>query len=309
MRDGSEFESRVEVAETYEVILGGRLLETRSGRGSRSGKIARAPAIVPVLLCDHADNALPEAYGTLGLPPGQLERHIAYDIGAAGVVRRSQSLLDAASRHGAVAVLSRYSRLLVDLNRGADDPTLIMRLSDGAVVPGNHPIDQAEWDRRIALYYTPYHRAIDRVLDDLTASGLIPILVSVHSFTPSWKDFARPWHAGILWDRDDRLPVRLLDALRSDPALVVGDNEPYSGRLEGDCLNQHATRRGLANALVEIRQDLIAADDGQLAWAQRLSTILLDLLSGADAASALRPLREIAHMNEAAAADACRRTA
>ena len=290
MRDGSDTGGRVEVAETYEVMLGGRSAEGLAYKG------ARRPAVVPVLLCDHADNALPSGYGTLGLPPGQLERHIAYDIGAAGVVRRMHGRLDSAWAHGAVAVLSRYSRLLIDLNRGDDDPTLIMRLSDGAIIPGNHPIDQVEWNRRIALYYQPYHRAIDCVLDNLLSQGLIPILVSVHSFTPAWKDFARPWHAGILWDRDDRLPNRLLRALQSDPALTVGDNEPYTGRLVGDCLHQHATCRGLANALVEIRQDLIASDDGQDAWAARLASILLEILADAEAVSALQVLPRAAHM-------------
>src|SRR5262252_3148068 len=152
-----------------------------------------------ILLCDHAGNALPPTYGSLGLPPEQLARHIAYDIGAAEVTRRLAGAL------GVPAVMTRYSRLLIDPNRGADDPTLIMRLSDGAVIPGNCHLDGAEREKRIRLYYAPYHRAIDAVLDRYLASGVAPCILSVHSFTESWKTLPRPWHVGVLWDRDDRL--------------------------------------------------------------------------------------------------------
>ena len=134
-----------------------------------------------VLLCDHAGNAMPPGYGSLGLPPEQLRRHIAYDIGAAGVTRALAAAL------GAPAVMTRYSRLLIDPNRGPDDPTLIMRLSDGAVVPGNRRLDAAERDKRMRLYYQPYHRAVDAVVDRCLASGVPPSLLSIHSFTESWK--------------------------------------------------------------------------------------------------------------------------
>jgi predicted N-formylglutamate amidohydrolase len=221
-----------------------------------------------ILLCDHAGNALPPQYGTLGLPEAQLARHIAYDIGAAQVTRALAAAL------GAPAIMTRYSRLLIDPNRGADDPTLIMRLSDGAVVPGNKRLDEAERERRTSLYYRPYHRAISAVIDRCLASGTEPSLLSIHSFTESWKDKPRPWHVGILWDRDQRLAKPLLDGLYAEGDLIVGDNEPYSGQLEGDCLWQHATCRGLVNALIEIRQDLIRDAAGQAAWAARLARIV-----------------------------------
>ena len=221
-----------------------------------------------ILLCDHARNALPSEYGALGLPPGEFERHIAYDIGAEGVTR------GLARRLGATALLTGYSRLLIDPNRGLDDPTLIMKLSDGAVVPGNRDIDATERQRRIERYYLPYHTAITREIDTLIAAHIRPILVSIHSFTPAWKNVPRPWHAGILWDRDGRLPRLLLDGLRSDSSLVVGDNEPYHGALEGDTLNTHGTKRGLAHALIEIRQDLIAEQSGVDEWVDRLALIL-----------------------------------
>jgi predicted N-formylglutamate amidohydrolase len=226
-----------------------------------------------ILLCDHAGNAMPPGYGTLGLPPEQLKRHIAYDIGAAQVTRALAEAL------GAPAVMTRFSRLLIDPNRGTDDPTLIMRLSDGAVIPGNRHLDEAERERRIGLYYQPYHRAIAAVIDQCVASGVAPSLLSIHSFTESWKEHPRPWHVGVLWDRDLRLAGALLDGLYAEGDLIVGDNEPYSGQLEGDCLWQHATCRGLVNALIEIRQDLIRDAAGQAAWAQRLRRIVETILS------------------------------
>ena len=221
-----------------------------------------------ILLCDHAGNALPPTYGSLGLPPEQLTRHIAYDIGAAEVTRRLAGAL------GVPAVMTRYSRLLIDPNRGADDPTLIMRLSDGAVIPGNKRLDDQERERRRRLYYEPYHRAIDGIIDRCLTDGTAPMLLSIHSFTESWKERPRPWHVGVLWDRDRRLAKPLLDGLYAEGDLIVGDNEPYSGQLVGDCLWQHATCRGLINALVEIRQDLIRDAAGQEAWAQRLTRLV-----------------------------------
>jgi predicted N-formylglutamate amidohydrolase len=210
-----------------------------------------------LLLCDHADNAFPDGYGTLGMPADQLDRHIAYDPGAAGITRRMAELL------GAPAVMTRFSRLLIDPNRGEDDPTLIMRLSDGAIVPGNAHLTEAEIARRINLYYRPYHIAVDEVIDAMIAAGKPPVIFSIHSFTENWRGWLRPWHAGVLWDRDPRLAQPLLDALRADPAnLVVGDNEPYAGALRGDCVHKHATTRGLANALIEVRQDLIRHAEG-----------------------------------------------
>ena len=221
-----------------------------------------------VVLCDHASNQLPPRYGTLGLPVAELSRHIAYDIGAEVVTRGIAATL------GAPAVLSRFSRLLIDPNRGIDDPTLIMRLSDGAIIPGNRHLDAAERDERITRYYTPYHAAVTAVLDECMASGTVPVIVSIHSFTPVWKGTQRSWHAAILWDKDPRLAMPLLGALRQDQSLVVGDNEPYSGVLQGDTLWQHGTCRGLAHAIVEIRQDLIATPEGQAAWAERLAAIV-----------------------------------
>lgn len=238
-----------------------------------------------VLLCDHARNAFPPGYGTLGLPEAQLQRHIAYDIGAEVLTRHIAASL------GVPAVQTHYSRLLIDPNRGMDDPTLIMRLSDGAIVPGNRHLTSAERDTRIALYYRPYHAAIDRVLDACLATGITPAILSIHSFTESWKATSRPWHAGVLWDRDPRMAVPLLEALYAEGDLIVGDNQPYHGGLEGDTMWQHAATRGLAHALIEVRQDLIRDEVGQLAWAQRLTRLMRQLLDRPDLQLAFRDVR------------------
>ena len=232
------------------------------------------PAMHPALvLCDHASNALPARYGTLGLSPGSLERHIAYDIGARGVALSLARLLCVP------AVLSCASRLLIDPNRALDDPTLVMRLSDGAVIPGNRHVADEERASRIAQYWTPYHATIEAEINRALVSGEAPILVSIHTFTPVWKGVPRPWHAGVLWDKDPRFAQVLIDGLRADGSLVVGDNEPYSGRLHGDCLYQHGTTRGIAHAIVEIRQDLVSDDGGQAAWAARLAAIIAAALA------------------------------
>ena len=249
-----------------------------------------------ILLCDHADNALPPGYGTLGLPPDQLKRHIAYDIGAATVTRALAAAL------GVPAVMTRHSRLLIDPNRGRDDPTLIMRLSDGAVIPGNRKLDAAERDKRLRLYYEPYHGAIDAVIDRFLEAGVAPLLLSIHSFTESWKELARPWHAGVLFGDDARLAKPLLDALYAEGDLIVGENEPYAGQLEGDCLWQHGDQRGLASAIVEIRQDLIRDEAGQEAWGKRMCRIVERVLS--EPAIAVRPADKVEPCHAGAAASA-----
>lgn len=227
-----------------------------------------------LILCDHAANALPEGYGSLGLAPSEFERHIAYDIGAADVAR------GLADHLGCRAVLARYSRLLIDLNRGEDDPTLIMKLSDGAIIEANRRVDlhhdAAEWMARLTQYYQPYHGAISSLIEKSSAAGEVPVLISMHSFTPHWRGVARPWQAGILWDRDDRIAAPLMAALRRE-GLIVGDNEPYHGALIGDSMYRHGTLLGLPHVLIEIRQDLIADKAGIAEWVARLGMILTDI--------------------------------
>jgi predicted N-formylglutamate amidohydrolase len=238
-----------------------------------------------LLLCDHAANEFPAGYDSLGVAPAQLQRHIAYDPGAAGITRHVARVL------GAPALLTRYSRLLIDPNRGEDDPTLIMRISDGAIVPGNAAITPEERQQRIDRYHRPYHAAIDRMIDAMTDAGKPPVIYSVHSFTENWRGWMRPWHVGVLWDKDPRLAVPLLNALREDELLVVGDNEPYAGALHGDCMYRHATMRGLAHALIEVRQDLIRDEAGQAEWGEKLGVILARILADARADTTLHRTR------------------
>lgn len=226
-----------------------------------------------VILCDHAENTLPPEYGTLGLEPCQLERHIGYDIGAKAL---SEKLAEAL---GATLVMTHFSRLLIDPNRGEDDPTLIMRLSDGAVVPGNAHHDAAERARRLSRYYKPYDDAVQRACSHVrTVTGRAPVLFSLHSFTPNWRGHPRPWHAGVLWDSDPRLAVPLIRALQAEGDLIVGDNEPYRGELPGDTMHRHGTMKGLPHALLEVRQDLICDEAGVGAWANRLIPMLEQLV-------------------------------
>jgi predicted N-formylglutamate amidohydrolase len=224
-----------------------------------------------LVLCDHASNEVPPDIH-LGVEASEFRRHIAYDIGAAAVTRAL------ARRLNAPAILTRFSRLVIDPNRGRDDPTLVMRLSDGAVVPGNTRVDTAEIARRIARFYDPYDAAISAAVARAVAAGQPPVVVTVHSFTPVWRGRPRPWQVGILWDADDRFARPLLEGLAAEPGLVVGDNQPYDGALAGDTIDRHATAQGLANALIEIRQDLIASEEGAEEWAERFARLLKPLV-------------------------------
>lgn len=226
-----------------------------------------------LLLCDHATNIVPREVGGghLGISDAEMARHIAYDIGARGLT------LALAGRLGAPAVLSRFSRLVIDPNRGEDDPTLVMRLYDGTIVPENRRITAEEVARRIRTYHRPYHAAVTAAIDARIARGITPVLIAVHSYTPQLRGRAlRPWHVGILWHHDGRLAQPLLARLRAEPDLCVGDNQPYSGQLEGDSMSRHGTGRGLAHALIEMRHDLIDDAAGQAAWADRLAPMLLE---------------------------------
>ena len=225
-----------------------------------------------LLLCDHAQATIPAEFDNLGLTPGQLERHIAYDIGAETVSRTIAAALNCP------AVMSRFSRLLIDPNRGVDDPTLVMRIADGSIVPGNARIDDGGISRRITRFYAPYDDAIARTIADMRASGKNPVILAMHSFTPRMKDVDRPWHVTVIWNFDPRLNLPLLKVLGSEPGIVVGENEPYQSGYSGDTLDRHCIRAGLAHALVEVRQDLIADPGAARAWGTRLADLLHPLL-------------------------------
>ncbi|MBI1209480.1 MAG: N-formylglutamate amidohydrolase [Azospirillum sp.] len=230
-----------------------------------------APVLV---LCDHATAYMPPVLGRLGLDPGQLGLHIAYDIGAADAARRLALRLDAP------LLLAGWSRLIVDPNRDLDDPTLIPPVSDGVIIPGNCDLDPAERARRIAGYFDPYHRAIAAAVAGFRARGVAPAVISVHSFTPEMDGCARPWQIGILWDHDPRLPVPLLEALRRRPGLCIGDNLPYTGQdTTGGSIESHATPAGLPNVLLEFRQDLIDTAESAGRWADLVADDLLPILA------------------------------
>ena len=227
-----------------------------------------------LVACDHASNTVPEAVvpgGSLGLCPEDIERHIAYDVGAAGVATNLAALLD-----GPV-ILSDFSRLVIDPNRDVDDPTLVMKIYDRTIIPANRDVDAAEVERRLDLCYRPYHAAYA----ELAARPGIAVC-AVHSFTPQFKGRSwRPWEVGVLWAGDDRVARPLIERLRAE-GLTVGDNEPYSGHLSGDSIDRHALRYGRPNVLVEVRNDLIREPAGQRFWAGRLAPVLEAALDDAE---------------------------
>jgi predicted N-formylglutamate amidohydrolase len=222
-----------------------------------------------VLVGDHAKRDLPDEYDDLGLPASEFQRHIAYDIGVEHMTRKLAALLDVP------AVLANFSRLLIDPNRGEDDPTLIRQLYDGTVVPGNYPMTEEEREKRLEKYYRPYHDAVAAMVASVAReSGRAPFILSLHSFTPVWNSHPRPWHVGILWDKDDRAVRPLIEGIAQDKTLIIGDNEPYDGALRGDTMFRHAIVNGYAHALIEIRQDLIAEEATAEEWANYLAPIV-----------------------------------
>ena len=229
----------------------------------------------PVLLvCDHASRFIPRALGGLGLSEADLYRHIAWDIGVAEVTKGLARRLDAP------AVLSRFSRLVVDPNRDTGDDTLVPAVSDGVAVPGNQGLSAAARAARIAEFHAPYHAAVERALAAAVRQHAAPALVSMHSFTPVMDGTERPWQIGILWDHDGRLAEPLIEALRAR-GIAVGDNQPYSGRdVQGYTLRLHAESRGLLNVLIEVRQDLIDTHHGAAEWVDVLGEALVTALAG-----------------------------
>ncbi|MBM3565453.1 MAG: N-formylglutamate amidohydrolase [Alphaproteobacteria bacterium] len=227
----------------------------------------------PILLvCDHASNRFPAELRQLGLDGEALNRHIAHDIGAAEVTRHLSVHLNAP------AVLAGYSRLVIDLNRQPGHPSSIVAESDGTPIPGNRAVGEAARAQRVEALFWPYHRALGDLLAKIWRRGRPPILFSVHSFTPRMNGEDRKWHAGVLWNRDPRLPRPLIEGLSRDKALIVGDNLPYSGLDLAYTLDLHAGAAGLAHAAIEIRQDLVETEAGTRAWARRLADVLSPLI-------------------------------
>lgn len=227
-----------------------------------------------LVVCDHASNRIPERLTGLGLTPGTLERHIAWDIGAAAVARRVAVRLDLP------VVLAGYSRLVADCNRRANSPSCMPVISDGILIPGNLALDAAARAQRRDLLYWPYHQAIETELAQRGGDGRVPVVVSVHSFTPRMYGVVRRWQVGVLWDRDPRIPLPFMRRLRALPGVIVGDNEPYSGRHPADfTIDHHAERFGRPSISIELRQDLIADESGQARWAAVIADALAPILA------------------------------
>jgi len=226
-----------------------------------------------VFLCDHASNRVPAAFDGLGLGPEQLSGHIAWDIGAGGLTRRL------AARFDAPAVLAGYSRLVIDCNRLLEDSEAILAMSDGTPIPGNAGLSAQDAADRAEACYWPYHEAAAAVIEGIEARGRVPAVVMVHSFTPVMGHAPRPWHVGILWERDGRIALPLLKRLRERGDLCVGDNEPYTASSpHGYTMPLHAARAGRPNVQLEVRQDLVADDAGIARWNEILADALTPVL-------------------------------
>lgn len=231
----------------------------------------KAPVI---LVCDHASNAIPGSMQQLGLSDAELALHIAWDIGAAELTRRLAERLDA------VAVLCSYSRLIIDCNRPPGDPTSIPQISDNILIPGNQNLSDVHAEQRLETFFWPYHHTITNAYASIWRHGLAPALVAIHSFTPQLQNgMPRPWHIGMLWNRDPRLVRPILEQLQADPDLCVGDNVPYSGRDVGFTMETHAGAAGLPHVEFEIRNDLLAHEADWEYWANRLGDLLNDVLA------------------------------
>ena len=228
-------------------------------------------AAVLFLTCEHAGRAIPRRLGNLGLDERHLGRHIAWDIGAAAVARRLSETLDA------TLVLQRYSRLVVDCNRAPSAHDFVVTLSEDTEVPGNLDVSEDERLAREVEIFRPYHDTVRSLLDGRIANGHPVVLVSVHSCTPVFLGVSRPWHIGVLYERDRRYAGILLDLLGREPDLVVGDNQPYFMTDEKDySVPVHGERRGIPHVELEVRQDLVAEESGQAEWADRLARVLVD---------------------------------
>jgi predicted N-formylglutamate amidohydrolase len=219
-----------------------------------------------LLLCDHAGKAVPAALGDLGIAAGELARHIGWDIGALDVAMELAALLDAP------LVASTYSRLVIDCNRWPGGEGSIPETSDGTRIPANLGLSADDIEARARACFWPYHNEVERLIGILGARGAAPALFVVHSFTPEMNGVRRPWHLGVLWRIDERLPLPLLTALRRLDGVLTGDNEPYSARASYEyTLTAHADAHALPHCSLEIRQDLIGTRDSAVDWARRLA--------------------------------------
>lgn len=231
-----------------------------------------------LLVADHASNTIPKILDSLGLDKAALEQHIGYDIGTSKLIHHLSQHLDAP------AVLAGYSRLVVDLNRSLEDDSCMPEVSDNTVIPGNLNMSREHRGERVHHFYTPYRSALDSMVNRFRQNNIVPAFISIHSFTPEMAGFSRPWHAGVLWDKDPRIPVPLMKNLRAHPeGFHIGDNEPYSGKHLADyTVDHHAEAAGLPHVSIEIRQDLVNTEEGAERWSVILADALQDILADPD---------------------------
>ena len=222
-----------------------------------------------LIICDHSSNEIPKSYKNLGVSNKDLESHIAYDLGASDLASNLSESLNCS------LIMANFSRLLIDPNRGIDDPTLIPKISEGKIIKGNLKISPSSKDiernKRINLFYLPYHEKINEFINDSIRRNRVPKIISIHSFTPVWKGKNRKIEVGILWDKDNRLSNIFLNSLKN---VKIGNNLPYSGRLKNDTLYKHASSNGIPHVLIEIRQDLLIKNKDRLHWAQKIHNVL-----------------------------------
>lgn len=228
-----------------------------------------------LLVGDHVSNLIPQSLRQLGLEDWVLQEHVAYDIGSRKLLTHLVDHLDAP------AVIAGYSRLVVDLNRSLEDPTVIPEMSDNIPIPGNQALSREDRKQRVHAFYTPYRAAIDHALHGFRQRDIVPAFIAIHSFTPQMAGTHRPWHIGLLWDKDPRIPIPLLQHLRARPeGINVGDNEPYSGKHPADyTIDHHAEAAGLPHVSIEVRQDLVNTEDGAEKWATILAEALDEILA------------------------------
>lgn len=230
-----------------------------------------------VIVCDHASNRVPKSLSNLGLKKADLQKHIAWDPGTEDIGRYLSQALDS------VAVLASYSRLVVDLNRGEDHKECMRDTSDHIRIPGNIRLTAAERQQRLDEIFWPYHDRIEKELKRHTAKGAAPVLISIHSFTPKMDGFRRPWHIGVLWNREEKIARKLVRELRrNNPNLVIGENEPYSlkeANFMKNTISTHAESRGLPYVILEFRQDLVDTKKKAQKWAGIFLESLLPVLA------------------------------
>jgi len=230
-----------------------------------------------LLVADHASPYFPAAINQLGLADWVLERHVAWDIGSDKLARFLADELDAQ------AVLAGFSRLIVDPNRQPDDSSAFPEISDGIAIPGNIGLGEEQKALRIQSFFKPYHDKISSRLEEFSENGVVPAIISVHTCSPVFDRVVRPWHIGIMWDKDPRIPVPLMRRLEQMEGICIGDNEPYSGRHPNDfTIDYHAEPAGLPHVGIEVRQDLVSSEDGARIWAGILAEGLSEILSDRD---------------------------